>query len=67
MLINVHGLLPQVISYNEYTGPVGITLWDYWPETFYKMFDLTGQDCMYQHGRYNGKSRYQVGYFGISI
>jgi len=51
--VHMHINHMQVMSYNEYTGPVGITIWDYWPFTTYRMFDQSGQVCKYQHESYN--------------
>jgi len=48
----------QVISYNEYTGPVAIDEGRFgdWCDPDWTMFNQTGAKCLYQHERYNASA-----------
>ena len=48
--IHMHVNHMQVVSYNEYTGPVGVGNDD----GEWKLFDRSGQTCTYQHQAYHG-------------
>ena len=43
----------QVVSYNEYVGPVGIGNDD----GEWKLFDHQGNTCTFQHSHYNGHNK----------
>jgi len=49
--IHMHVNHMQVVSYNEYTGPVGVGNDD----GEWKLFDRSGQTCTYQHQAYHDK------------